>query len=159
MPTLVKRIAQFARVKDYIRLHGHNGFGATNTFIPRFTTTNESQVGTDFTYADSATLGASITILQAGLYTFSWSIDLGQTTATMYYGFSKNGSTLNAALSSLTEAEVLGYDGDRADGSGSASKFASCSVTVYLQANDVIRPHASSTLAITESYLSVARIS
>lgn len=152
------RLDELERTKDYIRLSGHNGFGSTNTFIPRFTTTEESLLGTDFSYADSATLGASFTIIKPGKYTFSWSVDLAQTTATMHYGFSKNSTQLSTAVSSITASNILGYDGDRADGSGSASKFASVSVTVQLVGGDVIRAHAGLTLAISASYLSVARV-
>jgi hypothetical protein len=55
-----------------VRLNTVNGFGSTNTMIRRFTNTTIN-TGTDITYADSATLGATFTINTAGVYAISYS--------------------------------------------------------------------------------------
>jgi hypothetical protein len=54
-----------------IRLNTANGYGSTNTVVRRFTNVVLNQ-GTDITYADSATLGASFTINTSGVYSITW---------------------------------------------------------------------------------------
>ena len=53
---------------SYVRLNTANGYGSTNTKIRRFTNI-VNNVGTDITYADSATLGNTFTINANGVVT------------------------------------------------------------------------------------------
>lgn len=64
------RFAQTGTV-SMIRLNGPNGFGSTSTGCRRFSTVVVSQ-GSDITYADSATDGATFTINTAGVYAMSY---------------------------------------------------------------------------------------
>jgi hypothetical protein len=54
-----------------VRLNTMNGLGSTNTAVRRFANVVTNQ-GTDITYADSATLGASFTINTTGIYAISY---------------------------------------------------------------------------------------
>ncbi len=54
-----------------VRLNTANGYGTTNTRIRRFTTT-VTNTGSDITYADSASLGASFTINTSGIYSVTY---------------------------------------------------------------------------------------
>lgn len=107
--------------------------GTINTKIRRFATIRK-QVGTDITYADSATLGASFTINVAGNYAITY-IDTAAA-ATTYLGISVNSAQLTTAIYSITQANVLAYGED-----GLNNKAAHCNVTIGLAVNDVIRPH------------------
>lgn len=55
-----------------VRLYGANGYGSTNTRFRRFTTIATNK-GSDITYADSSTLGASFTINTPAVYSMSYS--------------------------------------------------------------------------------------
>ncbi len=55
-----------------VRLNTANGYGSTSTRYRRFTNVVTNQ-GSDITYADSATLGATFTIVTAGVYAVSYS--------------------------------------------------------------------------------------
>ena len=116
-----------------IRLAYNNSYGSTNTAIRRFVTTHLSR-GADITYADSATLGASFTINTSGVYAISYTDSFSSAGD---FGVSLNASELTTSIGVITEADRLVMAT-----TGSASYRANCSVTVYLSAGDVIRPHA-----------------
>lgn len=109
-----------------------NGYGSSSTKIRRLTTVVTNTATNDFTYADSSTLGGSITILQSGMY-YVYYCDIDTTTS--IFGISRNSSQLTTnfvsitetdkwlCLSALTENKVLG------------------SRTGYLAASDVLRMH------------------
>ena len=115
-----------------VRLHTGNGCGSTNTAIKRFTTTALNQ-GTDITYADSATLGASFTINTSGVYAISFS---HTSTGTSYGGLSLNSAQLTTTVASITAANRLA-----AGQMGAAEIPLVVSWTGYLVAADVVRPH------------------
>jgi len=107
-----------------------NHHGSTNTKIRRFT--NSIVVGSDIVYADSATLGASLTILRAGVYSMSWSDYFSSASS---HGFSLNSTELTTAISGIAAANALMFT----DVAG--NMVTNCSVTVRLNVGDVIRPH------------------
>lgn len=136
-PTLIQgvggRVAELAApVQSMVRLHTGNGYGSTNTVIRRFTTTLVNQ-GSDITYADSATLGATFTINASGVYaiSFSDSNNVGPSVV----GISLNSTQLTTAFSSITA-------GDRLAGSYQLSDSPTCSSWAgFLRVGDVVRPH------------------
>ena len=119
--------------QSYVRLNTANGYGSTNTRIRRFTTTVNS-AGSDITYADSATLGATFTINTAGVYSVSYS-DLFS--ATGWMGVSIDSTQLTTSIDSTAVATVLCV-------STQTTNWAiATSVTFYAAAASVIRAHTS----------------
>lgn len=114
-----------------VTVYTGNGFGSTNTLIRRFTTTKRN-VGTAITYADSATLGASFTIVEAGLYAISYT----DSSINAQHGISVNTTAPTTIIGSIAESEIL---------------FATISTTLphvggvfRLAAGDVVRVHTGS---------------
>lgn len=130
---------------SYIRLDTANGYGSTNTMIRRFTNIINN-VGTDITYADSATLGATLTINTSGLYSISFS---DQFSGAQPLGISKSSAALTTSISSIAVAERLAIQSTSA-----ANVAASASWEGYLVAGDVIRPHNSGQASGTTPALS-----
>lgn len=123
-------------VASYIRLHTSNGYGSTNTFIRRFSTT-VSSTGSDITYADSVTAGGSFTIVTKGLYSISYTDNFSSSAD---FGLSLNSTQLTTNIVSITTADRL--ISERTIG-GNAP--AAVSWTGVLNANDVVRAHGDST--------------
>lgn len=122
-------------------VHTGNGRGSTNTAIRRFTTTL-TNVGTAITYADSATLGASFTINETGLYSISYSdTDAG---SAIYFGASLNSAQLTTSLQTITAANRL------VGAICSSGATPNCSRVVRLTVGDVVRPHATPGVSYTE---------
>lgn len=120
--------------RSEIWLHTANGYGSTNTNTTRFTTT-QSSTGADITYTDSATAGASFTINTTGVYSMSgWWFDQ---TASSFFGWTLNQSTLTDSIVNVPASERLGIIG--AQVSGGNDNFKMATVTKYLQAGDVVR--------------------
>lgn len=137
--------------QSMVRLQFSNGYGSTNTKIRRYTGTTVSQ-GSDITYADSATLGASLTINTSGVYSMTIS-DTGTASSTV--GISLNTTQPAVAISALTYAERLVHN------TGNGTNPVSASVTVYIAAGGVIRPHTDGTAASNNAYadFTIVRIS
>lgn len=112
-----------------IRLSGTPGNASTNTAIRRWTTV-ETSVGTDITYAASATLGDSFTINASGLYSIAVSTQCASATTA---GILLNSVALTAGLTLA------------ADVGGASGQAACASWTGYLAAGDVIRAYSSVT--------------
>jgi hypothetical protein len=110
-----------------------NGSGSSSTKIRRYTTTI-TNTGSDITYADSATLGATFTINTTGLYHISRGD--GNTGAAVHLGFSVNSAQLTTAVQSCTASTILA-----ACATASAGSLAYIADTVYLTAGDVVRAH------------------
>jgi hypothetical protein len=131
-------------------LYGGNGFGSTNTKIRRYTTTSIN-TGSDITYADSASNGASFTINTAGRYSIT--ITDANSGANVQIGISKNSSQLTTSIMSITAANFV------AAGPTGGAGFTGCvSVVLNLAVNDVIRPHGAGTLTNDTSSLVTFRI-
>lgn len=122
--------------QSMVRLNTSNGYGSTNTKIKRYSNVVINQ-GSDVTYADSATLGASFTINTAGVYGVSM---LGNfsTAGGEFFGVSINTSSPTTNLASLSANEILlGAD------TSATTYTADVSGTFYLPAGTVLRPHSS----------------
>ena len=128
-----------------------NGHGSTSTYIRRFTTT-QSSVGTAITYADSATLGGTFTINEAGLYSLYYG-DAGSINGN--FGISLNSSELTTSILSITAASRLCVT----NASNSAgNRPTAVSVVVKLAASDVIRAHDDISMGGSTAYQLIFRI-
>ena len=116
-----------------------NGHGSTNTKIRRYTTT-QVNTGTAITYADSATLGASFTINQPGLYEIH---TLDEGSAGVSVGASLNSSQLTTNILSITAANRI------CAATAAAGLTQSATRTVRLAAGDVVRPHTDGASTVT----------
>lgn len=116
-----------------IRLDTGNSYGSTYTVIRRFVNLVES-VGSDVTYIDSPTLGASFTINTDGVYTIDYVDSFG--TINSVFGITKNSTQLTTGISTVANSTVL----SRAT-IGAAQTYSACSWTGLLVAGDVIRAH------------------
>jgi hypothetical protein len=115
-----------------VRVNTANGYGSTNTMIRRFTNVVTNQ-GSDITYADSATLGATFTINTNGVYAVSFNDSYG---STEHVGISKNSTQLTTQFFSITLADKVA-----AMTTAGTNLASNCGVTLYLTAGDVIRAH------------------
>lgn len=120
------------RVDSEVTLTGGNGTGSTNTAIARFTTAQRN-VGTDITYADSATLGASFTINTPGLYSIS--VTNAESSA-IAMGASVNSAQLTTGVAAITIATRPTYCANTTGG-----QVTGTSIIKRLAAGDVVRPH------------------
>jgi hypothetical protein len=120
---------------------GAAGYGSTNTAIARFTTL-QSSIGSDITYSDSATLGASFTINTDGIYSISYTAAMDN--AGDRIGISKNSNELTTAIQAINVNHRLATE----DSSVAGVDF-SCSWSGYLQAGDIIRPHNTTSASVT----------
>ena len=118
---------------SYIRLNTANGYGSTNTKIRRFTNIVDN-VGTDITYADSATLGGTFTINTAGVYSVSFSDQFN--VAADWLGLSINSTQLTTGIHSIAVTDVLSIAF-----APTANTPSVASATFYAAANAVIRAH------------------
>ena len=125
------------------------GFGSTNTRIRRFTTI-ESSVGTDITYADSATLGASFTINTTAIYAISYTERFNSAN---YFGISVNSTELSTTINTIT-----GTDRVALQYMDSGNGAMSVSVTVRLAAGDVVRAHTGQNISFQAAFAQVFRI-
>lgn len=134
---------QVGALPSMVRVHTDNGYGSTNNKIRRFTNVVTNQ-GTDITYADSATLGASFTINTNGVYALSYSEQL---TVAANFGISLNSSQLTTSIGTISASDrlVIG-DVYAANGTESVSN------TVYLAAGSVIRAHTAGVAATVNSF-------
>lgn len=124
----------------YVSVNTGNGYGSTNTKIRKFTTTLGS-AGTAITYATSATLGASFTINEPGLYAITY-VD-GRTTAVASvgkFGLSLNTASPTTEIQTQTTAVRLAMTSLYTD--AGVSSVGCVSIVTRLVAGDVVRPHA-----------------
>lgn len=120
----------------YVSVNTGIGYGSTNTKIRRFTTTLGS-AGTAITYADNATLGASFTINESGMYAIEYSDGLDTSFSGMGVTVNSEALTtevLNVPASTRLAVAVL----SQAVGEV-ATDTVSC--VARLAAGDVIRAH------------------
>lgn len=128
--------------QSMVRLNTANGYGSTNTKIRRFTNVVTNQ-GSDITYADSATLGASFTINTNGVYAISYSDMFG---SAGYMGLSLNTATGAAFIYDIPVADRLCTSITTAAGYPMA-----VATTVHLIAGSIIRPHTDAQVGGTAS--------
>lgn len=120
-------------VQSMVRCHTANGHASTNTMNRRFS--NATVTGTDITYADSATAGATFTIATSGVYAISYNDAFGSQT---HFGLSLNSTQLTTAITSITVGDILAQAFTTA-----ANNESFCGCTAYFPAGSVIRPHTS----------------
>lgn len=125
-------------LQSVVRVNTTNGWGSTNTVIRRFSSV-VTNVGSDITYADSATLGASFTINTTGVYAIGYTDTFD---SAINYGISLNSSQLTTGILSITAADRL-----CAMSTGGAGYIGHLGSTLYLTAGAVIRPHTSAATA------------
>lgn len=129
----IAKLTNFGSTFGSVRVAYNNAYGSTNTAIRRFVNTHLNR-GTDITYADSATLGASFTINADGIYSVSYTDSFS---ASADFGISLNSTQLTTSISGITEADCVVMAT-----TASGSYRTNCSATLFLSAGDVIRPHA-----------------
>lgn len=122
-----------------VQVYTQNGYGSTNTVIPRFTTIKDN-TGNAVTYADSSTEGSSCTINEDGVYAITYS---ARFTASAYMGISLNSTELTTTIDGIMDVNRLVQAV-----SNSASTPECVSWSGILKKKDVIRPHTS---GITQS--------
>lgn len=125
-----------ASIYGFSRLNTSSGYGSTNTYIRRITNAVSSQ-GSGFTVADTAALGTSITINEAGIYSISYTDEFN---AAASMGLSLNSSQLTSNIAAITAANRLGMIST--PGANATGQF---TFVGYLNAGDVVRPHADTT--------------
>ena len=124
---------KFTFPKNSVSVSAGNGQGSTNTFIRRFTNVLENY-GTAITYADSATLGASFTINEEGIYTINYTDS--KNASTPYIGITKNSTQGATAITSITDdVKILAISNCITSGPCLSSW------TGFLSAGDVVRAH------------------
>ena len=129
-----------------VRLDTGNGYGSTNTKIRRFSNETAATIGDAFTYADSSTLGMSVTVNRDCVASISYT-DGGSVATNM--GISLNSSQLTTNIDSITVADRL------IAGAGiSGTLVQNMAVTIKLEKGDIIRAHTdggtNSTLSRTQ---------
>ena len=122
---------QVGALPSMVQLNTANGFGTTNTQVRRFSSVTTNQ-GSDITYTDSATLGATFTVNANGVYVVSYTDQLNTTAANL-------GVTLNS-LASIGSAAAPILCAAMTAAAGVAT---SCAGGFYLAAGSVIRALAS----------------
>jgi hypothetical protein len=130
-PTFLK-VPVNATAQSMVRVNTSNGYGSTNTVIRRFSTVVTSQ-GSDITYADSATLGASFTINTSGVYALSYTENYSGAGS---FCISINSYQLTTAPNSVTAADRAATGATNV-----ASGSQTVSSTLYLPAGAVVRAH------------------
>ena len=140
MPAVTGTMSVLPTTPSMVRLNTANGYGSTNTVIRRFTTAVTNQ-GSDITYADSATLGATFTINTTGIYAVSYVECL---TSAQTIGISLNSNQLTTAVYGITQSAIL-----MVAQAGASNPGAGASWTGLLTAGDVIRAHTIGTASAT----------
>jgi hypothetical protein len=137
MPAVTGTMSILPTTPSMVRLNTSNGYGSTNTAIRRFTNVVTNQ-GSDITYADSATLGATFTINTTGIYSASHT---AQFNVAGDAGISINSTQLSTGITTVTASDVL------AVGTSSANNYATnASATFYATAGSIIRAHTSGSI-------------
>lgn len=113
--------------------NGALGHGSTSTCIRRFNDIGVN-TGTSITYADSATLGATFTINEAGIYAISYND--ARAAGSSAIGISKNSNQGTTSVSGISATHFVAYAE-----SGSAGESSFVGQTLVLASGDVIRAH------------------
>jgi hypothetical protein len=120
-----------------------NGFtpakGSTNTAIVTISSGSIAKnIGNHIVWSSSATLGDTFTATKSGVYSFSFSSDLGS--ASDRIGFSKNSSQLTTAVTAINSFDRL-LTGIDVGSTGTIN----CAWTGLLVIGDIVRLHSSTT--------------
>lgn len=136
---VAQAIASISAAGDHaIKLTTGNGFGSSSTAIRRYSVS--TVVGTHAVYADSSTLGTTITIAAGGGGLYEISVQDSHSASDTYVGASLNSAELTTAIQTITAANRL-----LAHIHGTGISLLATR-TVRLVAGDVVRPHMGTTL-------------
>lgn len=122
--------------RSSVTLWAPNGHGSTNTAIRRYT--NNQVVGAAMSYADSATNGGLITILEEGIYVIS--VSDSRSAASWGAGISVNSTQLTTAINSINDYHSSG-EGRLMSTNGGAGLLHMCSTQERLKPGDLVRSH------------------
>lgn len=123
---------QVAAPRSEVYVVGGNGFGSTNTRIRRMSTTLVN-TGSDITYSSTAAAGDSYLINSQGIYAITYQD--GSNAIANTFGVSVNSNQLTTAVELITDsnrAAVIAVP---------TAAYLAVSVTLNLNAGDVVRPH------------------
>ena len=139
--------------QSQVFLTNGNGHGSSSTTVRRYTNA-QINTGSDLTYADSATLGGTVTVNTTGLYY----IQMQDTSSTGAFniGITVNSSALTTNIQSITWAQ-----GIRAGVAHTSANFViGASTCLYLTAGDIIRAQTGTEpdSTVVRSCLNVIRI-
>lgn len=135
-----------APIDSAIVVRTGNGAGSTNTTVRRFTTTFLS-IGASVTYADSATLGATFTINENGIYAIEYEdqIDIS----------ARIGMSRNAPFPALGLGDSSNADSRLAmvwNQGTVGSEIHRATATTRLTAGDIIRAHLTGTAVAASAF-------
>ncbi len=119
-----------------VRVTSVNGYGSSAGATRRWSNLLET-VGFDITYLDSATLGGLFTIVTAGMYAISYS---DMFSAASNFGISRNVASGATGVTAITQVERIGFANTTA-----ANVCQNISISIFLNAGDVIRAHTDTT--------------
>ena len=117
-----------------VRVYTGNNYGSTNTVIRRFSDT-DINTGTGITYADSATLGATFTVNDDGIYAVTYvdAFSAGEKN----FGISINSNQLTTNIANISDVDRYAME-TTPNTSGSISH---CGWVGCLASGDVVRAH------------------
>ena len=118
---------------SYVRMSLGNGYGSSSTIIRKYTNTL-ANVGTAITLDNSATLGATFTINEKGVYAIAMT---EVTNSSFHAGISLNSNQLTTGITSITAAHCLAVS------QITTNNEATITWVGVLASGDVIRPHVS----------------
>lgn len=147
-----KRIGNNFGTQEVV-VHTGNGYGSTNTKRRRYSTAS-TETGTDITYADSSTLGATFTINTPGTYIIHRQEERNSNSANGGVGLNASSGTAN--FTALAFAEKVGRLA-----LGTAATVCSMTAIIDLAATDVIVPHDDNALfddTTDDSFFRIKRI-
>lgn len=120
---------------EYVELNTLNGRGTVNTAIPKWSTIVNNSVKWlgefSVTAAEGASFKASRRCVVQGIY--------GAAGVTMQTGWSRNSNQLSTPITSVTTNDKVGSSNFHSGGNDTTPE----SVSIELQAGDVLRPHTS----------------
>lgn len=134
--------------RSEVRLHGANGYGSTDTKIPRYSTV-DLNTGTAITFSDSATEGTKFTINVSGYYSLAMSQDRNSGEAVAGFSLNASAGQRTTTLYSVAAPTRLIH---HFEGSTSSFNLAHAAWTGYLAAGDVVRPHSNGAASSDSTY-------
>jgi hypothetical protein len=125
--------------QSMVRVNTANGYGSTNTKVRRFNTVLTSQ-GSDITYADSATLGASFTINTNGVYSITYTESFASGELFGITNATGSGSTAIVGLGLSSIENMVAH-------TVASYPLVSC-ITAYYPAGTVLKAHTNTSPAV-----------
>lgn len=136
---------------EYARYDDHAGYGSTNNKIPYYTNERVNGTGKLVSIENSSTNGFSVTALESCSVTFDYTFTFDS--SGQEAGVSLNSTQLTTAIGSITAADRVAYEVN-----STADTGANLSITIDLDAGDVLRPHTGGVASSTSSPVHVVSI-